>query len=303
MFRYCNCFFVVFLLICPVFAQPDLLQKVGNTIVDTGSKFYRFEKFELDSDDGKRYYRIIVAIPKTETQEKTGYSVIYMLDGNAVMAALNDELFSHLKMPLPVIVALGYQTELRFDVVSRAFDYTPALLDDSKPIDERGRTGGGADLFAKFIESKIKPKVESLVQINKQHQIIWGHSYGGLFVLNTLFRHPEMFQNYIAVEPSFWWENGAILKIEQRFAEQIVEQGVEMKERNLAVFVGRSIPLPQLPTEHSASIRRSVPPNTAKDFVKRLEPLLKTVTFQAFEGLNHGAMLPASLEPALKLYQ
>jgi predicted alpha/beta superfamily hydrolase len=302
MFLYHCRFLIVFLLVCPVFAQPDLSQKIGNTIADTGSEFYRFEKFESDSDDGERHYKIVVAVPKTETP-KNGFSVIYLLDGNAAMAALNDELFSRLKIPLPVIVAIGYQTEFRFDVVSRAFDYTPAPTNGSEPKDERGRKGGGADLFAKFIETKIKPKTESLVPINKQHQTIWGHSYGGLFVLNTLFRHPEMFQNYIAVEPSFWWEDGTILKIEQQFTEQIAKHGVEIKERNLAVFVGRGIPPPQRPPERSAQIRRSVPPNTAEDLVKRLEPALKTATFHAFEGLNHGAMLPASLEPALKLSQ
>ncbi|MDR2438786.1 MAG: hypothetical protein LBE12_05370 [Planctomycetaceae bacterium] len=89
MFHYCSYFFIVFLLVCPVFAQPDLSKPLGTTIADTGSKFYRFEKFELDSDDKERHYKIVVAIPKAETPEK-GFPIIYLLDGNSVLATLND---------------------------------------------------------------------------------------------------------------------------------------------------------------------------------------------------------------------
>jgi predicted alpha/beta superfamily hydrolase len=301
------------------FAQPDLSKPLGPTIADTGSKFYRFEKFNLDSNDGERHYRITVAIPKTEKPE-TAYPVLYMLDGNAALAALSDDLFSRLDL-LPVIVAVGYNTELRFDVVSRAFDYTPALPDGSPPNDERGRKGGGADIFADFIETKIKPKIESLVRIDKQRQTIWGHSYGGLFVLNTLFKHPEMFQNYVAADPSFWWQNGVILKIETQFAEQTVKKGIEKNKLSLAVLVGNGA-MPQRrnaerPTDsvaeqtverpadfaakRPADVRHSAPPNTAENLIKRFETQLKTSKFRVFEGLSHGQMLPASIEPVLRV--
>jgi predicted alpha/beta superfamily hydrolase len=296
------------------FAQPDLSKPLGLTIADTGSKFYRFEKFDIDSNDGERHYKIVVGIPKAEEPEKT-YPVLYLLDGNAALAALNDDLFSRLEL-LPVIVAIGYDTELRFDVVSRAFDYTPALPDGSKPNDERGRKGGGADMFAELIETKIKPKVESLARIDKQRQTIWGHSYGGLFVLNTLFKHPEMFQNYVAADPSFWWQEGVILKIETQFTEQIEKKGIEKNKLSLAVLVGRGAApqrrTPERPAdstaernternmERSANIRRSAPPNATEDLIKRFEPQLKTTTFRVFEGFSHGQMLSASLEPALR---
>lgn len=296
-----SCFLLVFLSVCPVFAQPDLSKPLGTTIADTGSHFYRFETFEPDSEDGERHYRIVVAIPKSETPEN-GFPIIYLLDGNSALATLNDELFARLGTPLPVIVAVGYQTDLRFDVVSRAFDYTPALPDGSAPKDERGRKGGGADLFATFLETKIKPKTESLIPINKQHQTIWGHSYGGLFVLNTLFKHPEMFQNYVAADPSFWWENGIILKIAEQFTEQPPKIGVGIKELSLAVFVGRGAAPPQQNKKPSTS-RRNVSPDTAENLVKRLEPMLKVVTFRVFNGLTHGELLPASIEPALKFSQ
>ncbi|MDR2762058.1 MAG: prolyl oligopeptidase family serine peptidase [Planctomycetaceae bacterium] len=306
---------IVFLFIClslvgETFAQPDLSKPLGKTIADTGSKFYRFEKFDMDSNDGKRHYKITVGIPKTvkgEESEKV-YPVFYMLDGNAALAVLNDDLFSRLES-LPVIVAIGYQTDLRFDVQSRAFDYTPSNLDGSEPNDERGRKGGGADIFATFIETKIKPKVESFARIDKQRQTLWGHSYGGLFVLNTLFKHNEMFQNYVAAEPSFWWQDGLILKIETKFTEQIAKKEIVKNKSSLAVLIGKSTaaerrnkerPVDSSVKDRSVNVRRSVSPSVAEDMIKRLSPLLKKTEFRAFDGISHGPMLPTSLEPALR---
>jgi hypothetical protein len=39
-----------------------------------------------------------------------------------------------------------------------------------------------------------------------------GHSLGGLTVVNTLMKFPEMFNSYIAIDPSMWWDNQISLK-------------------------------------------------------------------------------------------
>ncbi|MDR1957820.1 MAG: prolyl oligopeptidase family serine peptidase [Planctomycetaceae bacterium] len=296
----------------PLFAQPDLTQKAGKTIAETGSEQYRFVRFRRDSDDGERRYQITVGIPRCLPGD-AGFPVIYMLDGNAVLAALNEKMLSAevLSTPetdFPVIVAVGYETDLRFDVAARAFDYTPPLPDGSESLTEkaRGRKSGGADLFAEFLRTKIQPEVESLVKIDTNRQTLWGHSYGGLFVLNTMFKHSEMFQNYFAADPSLWWENGVLLEMEKSFTEK--------KKLSLAVAVGYAMekparagksPPPNTPpntagTEYLPAMRRSVPPDAAKEMTQRLAPLLNISAFRLFEGLSHGEMFTASIEPALR---
>ena len=37
-----------------------------------------------------------------------------------------------------------------------------------------------------------------------------GHSYAGLFTLNTFLRHTELFDTYLAVDPSLWWDQGKL---------------------------------------------------------------------------------------------
>lgn len=100
-------------LICSaqVYAKPDM-RPLGPNIADKGSVFYHFSVTSFDSVDGTRHYRVWTAVPNT-TAPASGYPILYMLDGNAVMDRLDDELLKQLseKTP-PVIVAVGYQTNL-----------------------------------------------------------------------------------------------------------------------------------------------------------------------------------------------
>ncbi len=88
------------------------MRPLGPNIADKGSVFYHFSATSFDSVDGTRHYRVWTAVPNT-TAPASGYPILYMLDGNAVMDRLDDELLKQLseKTP-PVIVAVGYQTNL-----------------------------------------------------------------------------------------------------------------------------------------------------------------------------------------------
>lgn len=40
-----------------------------------------------------------------------------------------------------------------------------------------------------------------------------GHSFGGLNVINALANRKELFNNYVAIDPSLWWDNRDFLNI------------------------------------------------------------------------------------------
>ncbi|NEU35752.1 alpha/beta hydrolase, partial [bacterium LRH843] len=79
----------------------------------------------------------------------------------------------------------------------RSLDYTPADLLTGKPAqDPRNpeRMSGGSADFRNVILKDIAPWVEQNVKLDAQKRALWGHSYGGLFVLDSLldgryFRH------------------------------------------------------------------------------------------------------------------
>jgi hypothetical protein len=45
------------------------------------------------------------------------------------------------------------------------------------------------------------------------YRIFAGHSFGGLTAINCLINYPDMFNAYIAVSPSFWWDQKFLLKL------------------------------------------------------------------------------------------
>lgn len=281
-----NAFWLVLLagLSCSVQAAPDLTRKVEHSWDRQGSSLYQFEQHVLASSDGQRQYRITLAKPKTAMPEQ-GYPVLYALDGNAALAALEDSVLAGMTGgDWPVVVAIGYDTDLYFDPQARSFDYTFTPLQPP----EDGRVYGGAEPFWQLIESRVKPLVQSRVQLNPARQTLWGHSFGGLFVLHVLFNHPDSYQGYVAADPSLWWQGGLILEHEQLATQRL-------EHATARVVIQRS---------HSRRSTDTLPEDATRQLALRLSarPGL-TVAYHEYFAHNHGSLLAASLPGALRVSQ
>lgn len=273
-----------------VLARPDLERKIGTTVADSDSADYRFSDLRFTSADGQRHYRVRIAQPR-QAPAPDGYPTVYFLDGNAVLMGLNPALLAKLaaaKRP-PVLVMIGYDNDLRIDAAGRAYDYTLPLPAGLK---QPPRGGGGADAFLQLIETRIKPAIAAKLAVDPQRQTLWGHSYGGLFVLHTLFTHPTAFQRYIAVEPSLWWGNGMILQeARQMMARRPapvakLQLWVGLAERDRAAPPG--VKSPALPADATRLLA---------EHLAQLDGL--AVGYREWPALGHGAMLDAAIEPAL----
>ncbi len=284
--------------------QRNPQQLMGRTVLDEPAASYRFERFVIDSPDQQRRWRVNVAIPAKAT--KTASPVLYALDGNAVAMVLDQPLLAELaasKAP-PVLVLIGYDNELRIDSPARTQDYT-AWIDRA---DDEGGTpqavGGGANAFLDLIERRIKPEVERRARIDTQQQALWGHSLGGLFVVNALYTRPSAFQSYLAASPSLWWSQGAALgDPEQQFVENVHGQPAKVwLMLGGAERVGdrgkRDMTNPRV----VAHLRRigGATPDAALQLSTRLAKVPGlNVQYREFPGLGHGPMLPASFHAAL----
>ncbi len=198
----------------PAVAQPDLGRRVGTTVADTGAPGYRFERLILPAQANGQGYRLNLAIPRNPPPP-AGYPAVWLLDGNAALmetpAALLQELVKAPSPPLLVFVA--HDNDLRIDGVARALDYTPRLPGgEAAQIDPMGRRNGGADGFLDWLTDVAREHVRRAVPLDDTRQAIWGHSYGGVFVLHALFSRPDAFDTYAAVDPSLWWGEGYLLK-------------------------------------------------------------------------------------------
>ena len=69
---------------------------------------------------------------------------------------------------------------------------------------------GGAENFTQFMENELIPFIDSKYPCSPYRTLI-GHSYAGLFTINTLINHSPLFQNYISIDPSLDWDHQKLL--------------------------------------------------------------------------------------------
>jgi predicted alpha/beta superfamily hydrolase len=130
---------------------------------------------------------------------ETRYPVLYMLDGGI------GEDFPHLARTLDALVEAGDIPPMLLvgiENTQRRRDLTgPTQVESDRAI---APVVGGSEAFRAFVSDELMPLVQTLYRVNDQASII-GESLAGLFVIETLFLKPALFDGYIALDPSLWW--------------------------------------------------------------------------------------------------
>jgi predicted alpha/beta superfamily hydrolase len=70
---------------------------------------------------------------------------------------------------------------------------------------------GGSAAFRRFIKEELKPAVRTRYRVTNESAIV-GESLAGLFVVETMFEEPALFDMYIAFDPSLWWNHADLVK-------------------------------------------------------------------------------------------
>jgi len=187
--------------------------------------------FDFTPDEGGATWRIFLYRPPGEPPAQ-GWPVLYYTDANAVAGTAADIMRVQAAWPLGtgiewgVMVGIGYPVDGAYDGVRRSWDLAPPPGKAYPPFTPDGpevRTGG-ADEFLAFIEDKLKPEIARRVAVDLARQAILGHSFGGLFVLNALFRRPSAFSHWIASSPAIWWEGAGIVAAAEYFIATPIER-------------------------------------------------------------------------------
>ncbi|ATS40291.1 MULTISPECIES: alpha/beta hydrolase [Xanthomonas] len=311
--RWTVCICMSLSLVCatPALAQPDLSRTIGSTVADRASASYVFSALRLTAADGQRRYRVRIAVPKTPPPT-AGYPVVYLLDGNAALMELDAHLLDSLSShgDAPVLVFIADDSALRIDAIGRSLDYTPARYGDGRvetdPLNPQRRTGGAA-AFAQLIATRIRPQVEARVAVDTGRQTVWGHSYGGLFVLHVLLTQPQLFQHYVAVDPSLWWGDGFIVDQAHRVvdAAKSTDAHTPQVSRSVTVMAGEGEPATRNPAARATPTERPGRPRADPHAAPKLVALLSSLPgikadYRPLPGLTHGQTLGASLAPTLR---
>lgn len=70
---------------------------------------------------------------------------------------------------------------------------------------------GGSQKFRDFLRRELMPEVARRYRITAERAIV-GESLAGLFVIETLFTEPDLFDTFIAIDPSLWWNDGQLAR-------------------------------------------------------------------------------------------
>ncbi len=70
---------------------------------------------------------------------------------------------------------------------------------------------GESKAFRQFLRNELMPEIKRRYRTTGETAIV-GESLAGLFVVETLLQEPDLFNTYIAFDPSLWWNDGALVK-------------------------------------------------------------------------------------------
>lgn len=138
------------------------------------------------------------------------YPVIYLLDGSA------DEDFIHIAglvqfNSFPWIARVPKSIVVGIANIDRKKDFT--FPTTGKGDKERYSTTGKSENFIAFIEKELQPYIDKKFKTTTSRTLI-GQSLGGLLATEILFKKPQLFNRYIIISPSLWWNNGSILNLD-----------------------------------------------------------------------------------------
>ncbi|WBX70804.1 alpha/beta hydrolase [Tenacibaculum retecalamus] len=183
----------IYLILFPIiaFSQAQYLTQIGKTDSIYSKALKDKRKFWVQLPDN--------------FNENRKYPVVYVLDGETHLpiVSLVQNYYSGGFIPEMILVGISNQ------------QYRTRDLTISKIKTRQGSTytqeNGGAGNFIKFIKKELIPYIEKKYPVTNYRTLI-GHSFGGLFAINTLIHHQELFTNYLAIDPSLDWDHQKLVK-------------------------------------------------------------------------------------------
>lgn len=141
------------------------------------------------------------------------YPVIYILDGGVQLRALATVCTYYEGHFLPDMILVGISNRSHR---MRDLSTSQIQMRYGGMVNEET---GGAENFTRFIESELIPYIDSKLPTSSYRTLI-GHSFAGLFTIHTLIKHPNLFANYLAIDPSLDWDDQKLLKEAQLSLKQ-----------------------------------------------------------------------------------
>lgn len=178
-----------------------LLLLSGHTFSQDQDPVPVHDNFKIDSKEIGEIRTINVWKPVDYDKSTDKFPVLYMADGGTQedfphIANTISKLVESKKIP-PIILVGIENTQRRRDLTG------PTHIKEDKKI---APVVGGSEKFRAFIKDELFNEISQRYRTSNEKGII-GESLAGLFIMETLLHDADMFDFYIAMDPSLWWNN------------------------------------------------------------------------------------------------
>jgi len=172
----------------------------------------------------------IVYIHVPDGDKNQHYPVLYILDGETHFQSAV-AIVEQISGIVPDMVIVGITN------TNRERDLTPTHVNPDRIINagDAAKSGGGEN-FMGFIQNELIPYVDAHYPTTT-YRVFSGHSLGGLAVVNAFFNHTSLFNAYIAIDPSLWWDG-------RRWIDQAEKRLPDLNFSNKSLFVALANNLP-----------------------------------------------------------
>lgn len=147
---------------------------------------------------------INVWLPPGHGEDGRRYPVLYVLDGGQAQD------FHHISGLAQLGTVNGSTRDVIVVGVASVDRRNELALQSSNPdLIAQYPTQGHSARFRRFLADEVIPFVETAFATDKT-SVLMGESLAGLFVVETALKTPGLFDAYVAVSPSLWWDGGEL---------------------------------------------------------------------------------------------
>jgi predicted alpha/beta superfamily hydrolase len=168
---------------------------------------------ELTSTSTGYKYVLKIKLPRNYDRGSQHYPVLYVTDAETNFGGVSyivQRLIKDRLIPPIVVVGIAYGTDYHSFYALRSRDLTPTEDKDLRMGGHVDPTGGAGD-FSRFMKEDLFPFVAQNYRIRDEDRALYGHSYGGLYGCYVFLSQPDLFNRYLILSPSLWYDDYALL--------------------------------------------------------------------------------------------
>jgi hypothetical protein len=186
---------------------------------NTGEAVTYGQKFSLRSsilNEGRTYW---VNRPTSYNDPRFSpqrYPVLFLFDAKStffpvcgVLNFMSGQDSVNYQVPEMIIVGIDNENRLK-DLTPNSSTKNPEGVESKEFADRMLAGSGGGERFIQFLEKELIPQIEADYR-TLPYRVCIGHSLGGLTSSHLLVNHSGLFDAYLAIDPSLWWDGASMI--------------------------------------------------------------------------------------------